>query len=180
METPDTPSTPSEPMPVGQSNPAPLQMPSVLKKAENQPPVSSDEKLWGLISYVPLVGLIGLVVKPESAYIRLHGRQGLLLFLIFFFSIFVYLLPFIGPLVGAIIHIGVIVLGVFSMYHAFIGNWWKIPAIGDIAEQIPLDAFTKVTREAVMGPGAASETTPPQTTSEPPAPHGGDDKPAQP
>ncbi|HLG25965.1 MAG TPA: hypothetical protein VI588_04260 [Candidatus Gracilibacteria bacterium] len=152
-----------------------MEMPSILKKAENQPPVTSEEKLWGLASYIPLVGLIALIVKPESAYVRLHGRQGLLLFMIFFFSIFVYLLPFIGPLIGALVHIGVIILGAFSMYQAFIGNWWKIPAIGDIAEQIPVDAFTKVTREAVMGPGApdsgaAQQQQPPEAPASPATP----------
>ena len=40
------------------------------------------------------------------------------------------------------------------MYQAFIGNWWKIPVLGDLAGLIPVEMFTKVTREAVMGPMA--------------------------
>jgi uncharacterized membrane protein len=98
-----------------------------------------------------------LVINPRSEYIKLHGRQGLLLFLISFFSIFVYIVPFIGYVIGGIIHLGVIGIGLFSMYQAFIGNWWKIPVLGDLAGLIPVEIFTKVTREAVMGPKATEK-----------------------
>lgn len=146
---------------------AEIQMPELLMKGQNQPSVTSEEKLWGLFSYVPLAGLIALIIRPDSAYVRLHGRQGALLFVIFFLSIFVYLFPFIGAVIGALIHLAVMVLGIFSMYQAFIGNWWKIPVLGDIAELIPIDAFTRVTREAVMGPGNADVQTPVQTPVDP-------------
>lgn len=139
------------------TNKSEVNVPELLKKAQGQPNVSSEEKIWALVSYIPLVALMALVLKPSSEFIKLHGRQGLLIFLIFFFSIFVYLVPYIGALIGVIIHLGMIGIAVFSMYQAFIGNWWKIPVLGDIAELIPVDLFAKVTREAVMGEKVAEE-----------------------
>ncbi len=133
------------------------QVPEVLKKAASQPNVTSEEKIWALISYLPLLALMALVLKPSSEYMKLHGRQGLLIFLIFFFNIFVYLVPYIGPVIGVIIHLATIAVALFSMYQAFIGNWWKIPVLGDIAELIPVDLFAKVTREAVMGEKVSEE-----------------------
>jgi len=135
----------------------PIQVPEILKAAHNQPSVTSDEKIWGLVSYIPLMALMALVLKPSSDFIKLHGRQGLLIFLIFFFSIFIYLVPFIGPLIGVIIHFAMIGIGLFSMFQAFIGNWWKIPVLGDISELIPVELFAKVTREAVVGAKVSEE-----------------------
>ncbi len=135
----------------------PAQAPEAFKKATGQPTVNSEEKIWALVSYIPLIALMALVLKPGSDYIKLHGRQGLLIFLISFFSIFVYLVPYIGPVIGVIVHLALIGIAVFSMYQAFIGNWWKIPILGDIAELIPVDIFAKVTREAVMGEKVSEE-----------------------
>lgn len=138
----------------GQQEGAPkmeMKMPDIMKKAEGQPAVTTTEKLWGLLSYVPLLAVLALVIHPRSDYIKLHGRQGLLLFLIFFFSIFIYIVPLIGYIIGGVIHLAVIIIGLFSMFQAFIGNWWKIPVLGDVAGMIPVEIFTKVTREAVMG-----------------------------
>jgi uncharacterized membrane protein len=123
----------------------------LFKAQENQPKVTTDEKLWGMASYIPMVALLALLFKPNSGYIKLHGRQGLLVFVIFFFCIFIYLIPYIGPLFAAFIQLGLFIIGVYSMYQAFIGNWWKIPVLGDLAEQIPVELFTKVTKEAITG-----------------------------
>lgn len=129
----------------------------LFKAAENQPKVSSTEKLWAMVSYIPLVAVLALLISGESKYVRLHGRQGLLVFLIFFVCIFVYLVPFIGPLLGGLVQFALFVLGVFSMYQALIGNWWKIPVLGDIAEMIPIDFFTTITKEVVTGQAAPQD-----------------------
>jgi len=129
----------------------------IFKKAENQPPVTMEEKMWAGISYIPLVALVALVIKPESGYVKLHGRQGLLMFLIFFFCIFVYLVPFVGPAFGGLVQFALFILGLFSMYQAFIGNWWKIPILGDLANVIPLSLFEKVTKEVITGQAASQE-----------------------
>jgi uncharacterized membrane protein len=137
---------------------------SMFKKAENQPAVTMEEKAWAAIAYIPLAALAALVIKPDSAYVKLHGRQGLLIFIVFFLCIFVYLVPFIGPMFGGLIQLGLFILGIFSMYQALIGNWWKIPMMGDLSEAIPLSLFEKVTKEVVTGQAAPQE---PQTTETP-------------
>lgn len=127
-----------------------VEPPEMLKKAKNQPATKPEERIWSLVSYLPMVALIALIMKPDSEFVKLHGRQGLLIFIIFFFNIFIYLVPFIGPVIGIIVHFGCIGIGLFSMYQSFIGNWWKIPVLGDVAAMLPVDAFTKVTRTVVM------------------------------
>lgn len=123
----------------------------LLKKADNQPEVSAEEKIWGVICYIPLMALLALVINPRSEYIKLHGRQGLLITILFFFDIILYLVPVIGIFLGMILHIAAIVLGIFSAIQALVGNWWKIPVLGAMADLIPIESFTKVARDASMG-----------------------------
>ncbi|HMR01136.1 MAG TPA: hypothetical protein PKA32_01985 [Candidatus Gracilibacteria bacterium] len=148
-ETPAEPSVQPETAPEP-SPAAPVEPPEMLKKAADQPATKPEERVWALVSYIPMVALLALIMKPDSEFVKLHGRQGLLIFIIFFFNIFIYLVPFIGPVIGIIVHFGCMGIGLFSMYQAFIGNWWKIPVLGDVAKMLPVEAFTKVTRTAVM------------------------------
>ncbi len=153
----------------------------MFQQVANQPKVTTEEKLWAGLSYVPLVALPALIIKPDSNYIKLHGRQGLLIFLIFFVCIFLYIIPYIGPFFGGLIQFAMFVLGLFSMYQAFIGNWWKIPVMGDIAEAIPVSMFTKVTKEVITGQAAPQtpEAAPEEKAGEVPAPAVSQEPPVQ-
>ncbi len=149
------------------------------KPAEPQPPVTQDEKIWAALAYVPMVALISFLIKPKSAFVKLHGKQGLLVFLIFFFSIFLYIiLPPLGPLLGGLVQFAMFVVGVFSIYQAIMGNWWKTPVLGQIADMIPVDMFTSVATQAITGqepsqvqPAAMEQTAPVEQASQqtPPA-----------
>ena len=131
----------------------------------NIPKVSMEEKLFGLLSYVILFSFFTLLFKPKSDFVRLHGRQGLVLTAFFFLSLFLLIIPFIGEMLSPFIAFCIIVMGIFSGYKALMGNWWKIPAVGDIAEQIPMTLFEKAGKEAV---GAITGTTPSSTPEEQP------------
>ena len=153
------------------------------KPSQPQPPVTQEEKLWAALSYVPMVALVSFLIKPKSAFVKLHGRQGLLIFLIFFFSIFLYIiLPPLGPIIAGLIQFGMFVIGVFSIYQAILGNWWKTPVLGNIADMLPIDMFTSVATQAVTGqepsqspvepvaPAAESPTPDQNPPATPPAP----------
>jgi uncharacterized membrane protein len=119
--------------------------------AANQPKVATDERLFGGLSYIPMAPIATLIIKGESPYVQLHGRQSLVLTGLFFCCIFFYLIPLIGTMFAGLVQFGILVIGVFSMYQAFIGNWWKIPVLGDIAGAIPIGMFISITKEAITG-----------------------------
>src|SRR5690606_6848939 len=48
-------------------------------KPVNQPAVVRDEKLFAALAYIPFVAIISLIMKPDSAFVRMHARQGLML-----------------------------------------------------------------------------------------------------
>ena len=122
------------------------------KPTQPQPPVAQDEKIWAALSYIPMIALVAFLIKPKSEFVKLHGRQGLLIFLIFFFSIFLYIiLPPLGPILGGLVQLGMFVIGIFSIYQAITGNWWKTPVLGNIADMLPIDMFTNVATQAITG-----------------------------
>jgi uncharacterized membrane protein len=129
------------------------------------PAVSSDEKLWATVAYIPLVALVALIMKPASAFVRLHARQGLLLFGILFLALFINIIPFLGPALWILVQFGLVLLGLYSMFQSFSGNWWKIPVLGDIAEKIPVDVFTKAATQAI-NPQANAQDQQEEKTSE--------------
>lgn len=125
---------------------------------QQQPQVSKDEKVYATISYIPFVAILSIIIKPDSAFVRLHARQGLLLTMIFLFSgIFaaiVTIFGIIGQLLAVLIGLiplGCMVVGVYSMYLAMIGYWWKIPVLSVVSDLIPVEAMAKVSKENITG-----------------------------
>lgn len=150
QEQPVSAPAPVSPAPMAPSG-APAPTPSPVSPAPHEGTTSNTERLWGMLSYIPLLAILALVLHPRSEYIKLHGRQGLLIFLALFFSVFIAVIPILGGVLLVLIHLAFYVLILMGMYQAFTGVWWHIPVLGEVAAMIPLEFFTVVTREAVMG-----------------------------
>lgn len=125
---------------------------------QQQPAVTKDEKVYATISYIPFVAILSIIIKPDSAYVRLHSRQGLLLTVLFLFSgIFaaiVTIFGLIGQLLGlliGLIPLACIFIGAYSMYLAMVGYWWKIPLLSAVSDLIPVEAMAKVSKENITG-----------------------------
>ena len=139
------------------------------KPATPQTPTTMTERLWAALSYIPMVALISLLMNPASAFVKLHAKQGLTIFIVFFLSLFLYIVfPPLGPLLGGLVQMAIFVVGIYSIYMAFVGNWWKIPFINQISDQLPVDLFTKVTTEAITGQVPSTQAPSPQAQTPPP------------
>ena len=85
----------------------------------------------GLIS-----GLILLVIEKDDRFVRFHAMQSTLTFS----GVLVAHLVLTGlPLVGRLLYwpfiVGVTMLWLFLMTQAFMGKVYKLPYVGDLAEQ---------------------------------------------
>jgi uncharacterized membrane protein len=130
-----------------------------------QPPVNKDEKIYGGLAYVPFVSIACIILKPDSAFVRLHAKQGLLLTIIFMFVGILAAIVSIFGVIGAILSfllglvpLAILVIGIYSMYLAFTGYWWKIPVLSSVADLIPVEMLAKVSKENITGQvGVAKE-----------------------
>jgi|GEM_PF-7012710 len=131
----------------------------------NQPAVTKDEKIYGALTYLPFVALVSIVIKPDSAYVRLHAKQGLLLSLIFFFVGFVAALTSLFGVVGqllsfvlGLVPLACLVIAVYSMYLSASGFWWKIPMLSSISDLIPVEWMAKTSKENITGQVGVAKT----------------------
>jgi uncharacterized membrane protein len=94
----------------------------------------------GLMCYVLgfVTGIIFLVLEPynRDPFVRFHAFQS-----IFFSvatmvaSVAIGVIPFVGWMLAPFVMLAILVLWIVLMLKAYQGQRWKLPAIGDLAEQ---------------------------------------------
>jgi len=97
-----------------------------------------DENIEALLCYVLgwVTGIIFLALERENKFVRFHAAQSLAVFLpLFVILIIVGVIPFIGWVLSLIISIFSLILWLFLMFKAFMGEKYKLPVAGDFAEK---------------------------------------------
>lgn len=97
-----------------------------------------DVNLAAMLTYLlgPVTGIIFLVKEQESRFVRFHAMQSTLVFIaLFVVAVLLNTIPLLGQVLSALLVPVTIVLWVFLMFKAFQGEKYKLPVIGDIAEQ---------------------------------------------
>lgn len=97
-----------------------------------------DANLAGLLCYAGIwvTGIIFLVLEKDSRFVKFHAMQSLITFL--GLAIFWYVcvsIPFFGWIVAFLAFPFTLVLWIFLMVKAYNGEKFKLPIVGDIAEQ---------------------------------------------
>lgn len=92
---------------------------------------TDNEKMMAALAYLFWVvsGIFLLLTEKKSKYIRFHAMQSVLTGVVLFALL---LIPVLGQ---TIIPLAILVLWLFLMYKAYSGEMFKIPVIGDFAEQ---------------------------------------------
>ena len=97
-----------------------------------------SENLVAVLCYAGfwLTGIIFLAWEQKNKFVRFHALQSLITFLIIFvLSIIFSIIPIIGWFFSVLLTPISIVLWLFLMYQAFSGQLYKLPVIGDLAEE---------------------------------------------
>ncbi|OPY79618.1 MAG: Chloroplast import component protein (Tic20) [Syntrophorhabdus sp. PtaU1.Bin153] len=92
----------------------------------------------GLLCYLVgfVTGIIFLIIEKENKFVRFHATQSVLTFgFLFVLHVVLPLIPFLGWLLVWPAHIVTLVVWILLMVKAFKGEYYKLPIVGDIAEQ---------------------------------------------
>jgi uncharacterized membrane protein len=92
----------------------------------------------GLLCYLVgfITGIIFLIIEKENKFVRFHATQSILAFgFLFVLHVVLPLIPFLGWLLVWPVHIVTLVVWLLLMVKAFKGEYYKLPIIGDMAEQ---------------------------------------------
>lgn len=89
-----------------------------------------------------ITGLIFILVEKENKDVRFHAWQSLLMgasfIVLYIVCTILAFIPFVGLIFGIatmILGLGYFVIWIIAMIKAYQGERWKLPYIGDIAEQ---------------------------------------------
>lgn len=96
-----------------------------------------DENIEGLLCYVLgfITGILFLVLEKENKFVRFHAMQSTAVFIILFVVSVVFgMIPLIGWVISPLIGLLFLILWLLLMYKAYKGEKYKLPVVGDFAE----------------------------------------------
>ena len=99
-----------------------------------------DENVAAALSYGLgwITGIVFLVTEPANRFVRFHAMQSTIVFLAL--SVLTIVLPAVIPFLGMLIAVFFViplsaVLWLVLMFKAYQGERFKLPIVGDMAEQ---------------------------------------------
>ncbi len=96
-----------------------------------------EENLEALLCYVVgwVTGFLFLLLERDNNFVRFHAMQSLVVFLaLFVLSLVAGVIPIIGPVIYILVLPVSLVLWVLLMVKAYQGERYKLPWVGDFAE----------------------------------------------
>lgn len=141
------------------------------KEAEIQEMTTLHERAIATMSYLGFLAIVPFYLKKESKFCRYHGKQGLLIAIIFFFAQPLSILNFFGDLIlalqfGVFLYMGLATLS---------GRWKQFPWIYKTAcsleDQLSLKTKDEEAEEAQLRPDEVAPEAPsiPETPQTPEA-----------
>ena len=97
-----------------------------------------NENLMAALSYLIffISGITFLILEKRNQFIRFHAMQSTIAFGLLFIVIIVFsFIPFIGWVINSILWAAGVIVWIVAMLKAFSGEYYKLPYIGDLAEQ---------------------------------------------
>jgi uncharacterized membrane protein len=97
-----------------------------------------DANIAGLLTYLLgfISGIIFLAIEKDSQFVRFHAMQSTIVSVgLFVLNIALGFIPILGWLVSLLLAPVAFILWIFLMFKAFQGERFKLPIVGDIAEQ---------------------------------------------
>ena len=96
-----------------------------------------QHKIYGIISYLVIFWVVGLVAAPRSPFVRFHANQGLVLFITMLLVKIggreLYMLPLVGSYLAwaaQLLELGCWILMLIGIVNAARGECQRLPVIG--------------------------------------------------
>lgn len=98
--------------------------------------ISTESKVFAMISYLWVLFIIPLLIKKDDAFAHYHAKQGLMLFIACTIIWALSYIPILGWfIIGPLGGLACLILWIFGIYHSLKGMKEPIPVIGHYAEK---------------------------------------------
>ncbi|RLI80603.1 hypothetical protein DRP05_00185 [Archaeoglobales archaeon] len=97
-----------------------------------------DENVAGALSYVLgiITGIVFFILEKESDFVKFHAMQSIIVFAVLWIVSFILsYIPLIGWSLSLLVNLIAFVVWIVCIFKAYQGEWFKLPVVGDIAEQ---------------------------------------------
>jgi uncharacterized membrane protein len=119
-------------------------MPEEKEKTPEVPKPDAKEieegKVYAAIGYLWILFLIPLLAAKDNKFAQFHAKQGMLLFIVSIvvaiLSAVLLFIPCLGWAIASILCLGWLVLAIIGIVKALQGEYWKMPVLGDWAQQL--------------------------------------------
>lgn len=108
--------------------------PSNLSEADKKD--IQDNKAMAALSYIGILVLIPLLAKKDSKFAQFHAKQGLVNFIALIISSIIFVVPFIGWLIGGIAYIVFLVLAIMGIIAAAQGQYKSLPILSKFSHMM--------------------------------------------
>ncbi|MFA6427862.1 MAG: DUF4870 domain-containing protein [Candidatus Magasanikbacteria bacterium] len=114
------------------------QTPRPTPSPSTNPKDIEDNKIIALIGYIGILCLIPLLLKKDSPYAQFHGKQSLVLLIVWIVIGVIGIVPVLGWIVAFFGNIVCIILMIVGMVNAWQGQMKELPIIGEYAKKVNL------------------------------------------
>jgi uncharacterized membrane protein len=100
----------------------------------NQPDqtYAQDERFLSAIGYLGILCLVPLLLKKNSAYCQHHGKQGLVVLIVWCLLWVSNVVPVLGQIVWAIGAVMLVILMILGVVNASNGKMWTCPCLASM------------------------------------------------
>ena len=95
-----------------------------------------EGKIFALLAYLWILCLVPLLLKKENKFALFHAKQGLVLFICEIALWIIGIIPVLGWFISVLGSLACGILALIGIIQALMGNYWKMPLLGDYAEKI--------------------------------------------
>lgn len=108
-------------------------------EAKNPSPKDIDEnKIIAAIGYLGILCLLPLLAKKDSDFAMHHGKNGLVILIVWLILWVGNIIPILGQLVWMLGSIVLLVMVIIGISRALSGEKWDMPVLGPYTEKIKL------------------------------------------
>ena len=98
--------------------------------------VIEEGKTLAWLSYLGILFLVPLLVKPENEFCKFHVKQGIVIFIGWIIVNILWAIPFVGRFIATVCYVILLIVSVAGIIKSVQGEYWKAPlGIGQLAEK---------------------------------------------
>lgn len=105
---------------------------------QNEERTIEEGKFFAVISYIGFLCVVSLLLKKDNKFALFHAKQGLVLFVVEVVTFIFSIIPLLGWLLGVAGVIVFVLISLWGVAQALLGNYNRLPLLADVADKIVL------------------------------------------